>query len=278
MTVRSYTSVDLRRPDDATSLDSLGSSPRTIGSAPHSQDKTPSKMSIPPPRMNNGSMNTITGPIPSSPERGVGQDNSHASTSSLPMQRPAQLPTVPLVDSSNHLHPSSAAVSPWKTTRRNTTGSVFRPGHRKAQSLNLDSNRVADDMAAPDLSLPSASTLTPALLDPDILREAEQIRRERTKRVKVQDGVAAVPHPSTGGAAGAVAFGVPHPIPSWRGKEEDDNKPLVGNLIGEDHANYVLMYNMLTGIRIGVRPCLLAPSVCSSLKLRLIRFLVVSPR
>ncbi|SCV74004.1 BQ2448_6436 [Microbotryum intermedium] len=27
---------------------------------------------------------------------------------------------------------------------------------------------------------------------------------------------------------------------------------LVGNLIGQDHANYVLMYNMLTGIRIGV--------------------------
>ena len=31
---------------------------------------------------------------------------------------------------------------------------------------------------------------------------------------------------------------------------------LVGNLIGQDHANYVLMYNMLTGIRIGVRPSL----------------------
>lgn len=30
-------------------------------------------------------------------------------------------------------------------------------------------------------------------------------------------------------------------------------KVLVGNLIGEDHVNYVLMYNMLTGIRIGVR-------------------------
>lgn len=32
-----------------------------------------------------------------------------------------------------------------------------------------------------------------------------------------------------------------------------DDRPLVGNLIGEDHVNYVLMYNMLTGIRIGVR-------------------------
>ena len=37
---------------------------------------------------------------------------------------------------------------------------------------------------------------------------------------------------------------------------EDDRAAvgvLVGNLIGQDHANYVLMYNMLTGIRIGVR-------------------------
>ena len=36
--------------------------------------------------------------------------------------------------------------------------------------------------------------------------------------------------------------------------EEDQTRPevLVGNLIGEDHVNYVLMYNMLTGIRIGV--------------------------
>lgn len=32
----------------------------------------------------------------------------------------------------------------------------------------------------------------------------------------------------------------------------DEAKPLVGNLIGEDHVNYVLMYNMLTGIRIAV--------------------------
>ena len=47
-------------------------------------------------------------------------------------------------------------------------------------------------------------------------------------------------------------------IPLAKGKEKekdtgDGEGPLVGNLIGEDHVNYVLMYNMLTGIRIGVR-------------------------
>lgn len=34
--------------------------------------------------------------------------------------------------------------------------------------------------------------------------------------------------------------------------EPEPERVLVGNLIGEDHVNYVLMYNMLTGIRIGV--------------------------
>ncbi|CED84480.1 saicar synthase-like protein [Phaffia rhodozyma] len=37
--------------------------------------------------------------------------------------------------------------------------------------------------------------------------------------------------------------------------DQEDAKVLVGNLIGEDHVNYVLMYNMLTGIRIGVSRC-----------------------
>ncbi len=34
--------------------------------------------------------------------------------------------------------------------------------------------------------------------------------------------------------------------------EDQEPKVLVGKLIGADHENYVLMYNMLTGIRIGV--------------------------
>jgi hypothetical protein len=34
--------------------------------------------------------------------------------------------------------------------------------------------------------------------------------------------------------------------------QPEPDRVLVGNLIGEDHVNYVMMYNMLTGIRIGV--------------------------
>lgn len=71
--------------------------------------------------------------------------------------------------------------------------------------------------------------------DIDIQLQADKIRRERMeKRVKQQQLAEAE-------AAAALT----------REKKGED-VPLVGNLIGEDHANYVLMYNMLTGIRIGV--------------------------
>ncbi|WFD41879.1 1-phosphatidylinositol-4-phosphate 5-kinase [Malassezia psittaci] len=37
--------------------------------------------------------------------------------------------------------------------------------------------------------------------------------------------------------------------------DHNETHALVGNLIGEEHVNYVLMYHMLTGIRIGVSRC-----------------------
>jgi len=79
---------------------------------------------------------------------------------------------------------------------------------------------------------------SPTLLDPDILEQADQIRRERqNKRAKAQQEAEA-------------ALTRAHSK-----KSVDEDKVLVGNLIGEDHVNYVLMYNMLTGIRIAVSRC-----------------------
>ena len=70
----------------------------------------------------------------------------------------------------------------------------------------------------------------------DIQIHAEQIRRERmSKRAKAQQEAEAA---------------LTAPQSATRGQQEP--RVLVGNLIGEDHVNYVLMYNMLTGIRIGV--------------------------
>ncbi|KAK3806553.1 MAG: hypothetical protein JOS17DRAFT_584359 [Linnemannia elongata] len=44
---------------------------------------------------------------------------------------------------------------------------------------------------------------------------------------------------------------------SKRKKDEDNDRVLIGTRIGEDHVNYVLMYNMLTGIRVSVSVCIL---------------------
>ncbi|KZV89215.1 SAICAR synthase-like protein [Exidia glandulosa HHB12029] len=75
-----------------------------------------------------------------------------------------------------------------------------------------------------------------AALDDDILQQAEQIRRERlSKRAKAQEEAV-------------------NPMSKKASKPEEE-KVLVGNLIGEGHVNYVLMYNMLTGIRTAVSRC-----------------------
>ncbi|KAL1920437.1 uncharacterized protein VTP21DRAFT_814 [Calcarisporiella thermophila] len=42
-------------------------------------------------------------------------------------------------------------------------------------------------------------------------------------------------------------------------KQQAEDEVLVGTRIGEDHVNYVLMYNMLTGIRISVSRCTAKP-------------------
>ena len=64
--------------------------------------------------------------------------------------------------------------------------------------------------------------------------QADQIRRERqAKRRQQEEREAEI-------------------VALKKETSKDDNKVAVGNLIGEDHVNYVLMYNMLTGIRIGV--------------------------
>jgi hypothetical protein len=46
---------------------------------------------------------------------------------------------------------------------------------------------------------------------------------------------------------------------SWRRREKEDERIVVGTKISEGHANYVLMYDMLTGIRIAVSRCVSKP-------------------
>lgn len=79
---------------------------------------------------------------------------------------------------------------------------------------------------------PPSTYVATGELEDDIQIQAEQIRRERKRKQAAEVAAAAVVEVA----------------------QKEDEHPLVGNLIGEDHANYVLMYNMLTGIRIAVRP------------------------
>lgn len=92
----------------------------------------------------------------------------------------------------------------------------------------------------------------------DIELHAEKIRRERNAKRAKQQAAAEAEAALTArgrtdvGVATAVAASTTPGVPGTGQAETlDSDQPLVGNLIGEDHANYVLMYNMLTGIRIG---------------------------
>ncbi|KIM35671.1 hypothetical protein M413DRAFT_79140 [Hebeloma cylindrosporum] len=126
--------------------------------------------------------------------------------------------------------PSPTAIQ--RPTRRNTTGSASitqkrSPSHVKGASQPFG---AVDDAVLGEGGIELAS---------DIEIHAEKIRRERmSKRAKQQQEAEA--------ALTRAAIDV---------KEVVQDTPLVGNLIGEGHVNYVLMYNMLTGIRIGVSRC-----------------------
>ncbi|GJJ15000.1 hypothetical protein Clacol_009271 [Clathrus columnatus] len=120
------------------------------------------------------------------------------------------------------LHPSSASGSSIIHRRRNTTGGVLpqRPSNQLSSIHNhLSVHRPSD---------------LPAFVDSDILEQANQIRKQRlSKRAKAEAKAEA----------------------EARAPKEKEEEVLVGNLIGEDHVNYVLMYNMLTGIRVAVSRC-----------------------
>jgi hypothetical protein len=128
----------------------------------------------------------------------------------------------------DYLHPNSPRLvssKSYRPVRRYTTGSSPKtptPMHSHgggSQPITFDEGAGAGELAN----------------DIQIQIQAEQIRRQRmSKRAKAQqEAEAALTRQASR-------------------KEEAHNNVLVGNLIGEDHVNYVLMYNMLTGIRIGV--------------------------
>jgi len=101
-------------------------------------------------------------------------------------------------------------------------------------------------------------------LEDSIAREAEEMRKERQNRKLLQQQGSKRDRSlsrSVGSSSEEVGEKAAQNVEQARDREVVDLAPapgevkeraLVGNLIGEDHVNFVLMYNMLTGIRIGV--------------------------
>lgn len=227
-------------------------------------------------------------PVPSSPSSYFDAlyTPTVASASSSKVPAPINSAAANSASSTSHLHPSSASnaaylsVTPPSPTRRNTTGSTtstITPGSPQAAAVPLPRHlhKTHSHHQPRASSTPAAGLQTSvpgvdgAALDPDILAQAETIRKERlSRRARKAQADSDSLHDGTEAEGPEMARvnldrAAPGPSGVTRGKSTVQHKDasaaqieearvLVGNLIGEDHVNYVLMYNMLTGIRIGV--------------------------
>lgn len=161
----------------------------------------------------------------------------------------------PSVPQSEYLQPPPiSSHNLHRPARRNTTGSVA-----VATTLPSRSARTSLTSQHPHSHSFSSYAYDDNVIQPsddvedDIQAHAEKIRRERQeKRAKQAEAEAALTREAT-------RVGLRREATQRKAEEF----PLVGNLIGEDHVNYVLMYNMLTGIRIGVGIFLLSSCLSS---------------
>ena len=131
---------------------------------------------------------------------------------------PTQATDSPVFDSF-HLAEASTSSQPVRTKVSNDV--FLRPPQIRPKRRNTIGT------ATPIHSFPYDDIHAEGELANEIQQQQEQLIRERqTKRAKAQQQEAA---------------------------SKDPEKPLVGHWVKEGHQNYVLMYNMLTGIRIAVR-------------------------
>lgn len=87
-----------------------------------------------------------------------------------------------------------------------------------------------------------------------VAKEAE--KNEALERGEKRSGMPGLIRAKSGmGKGGPIAAAAQGPQTATPATREFEEKALVGNIINEGHVNYVLMYNMLTGIRIGVSRC-----------------------
>ncbi|KAK0525171.1 Phosphatidylinositol-4-phosphate 5-kinase [Tilletia horrida] len=177
-------------------------------------------------------------------------------------------------------NPSSSSMRGAGAARRNSASSIPLHQHQGPtpsassaaswHSPNAQAPFVQEPQSMSTSHEPAISPLRTgdAAFDEEIGKQAEQIRRAKRQKEKdaqaraadeaqrAQDKAAADANPTTLLTRARTFRRDPEDARTDReqgGREEPS--VLVGNLIGEDHVNYVLMYNMLTGIRIGVSRC-----------------------
>ncbi|KAG8897327.1 Phosphatidylinositol-4-phosphate 5-kinase, partial [Tulasnella sp. 417] len=149
-----------------------------------------------------------------------------------------KIPIVALTDNTLLQPPSPSGGA--RPTRRNTTGST---ANRPSRNLTNAHSHMSVQLSGgvPGYGFPAYGAGVPddgipGELDSEIMKEAEQIRAERRAKAQ-QEAEAAMTAP---------------PAKKGKGTSVDEDKPVVGKMIEEGHVNYVLMYNMLTGIRVAV--------------------------
>ena len=194
------------------------------------------------------------------PSSAVNVDVAGSSSSATGGRRPSPAPSL----TSNASQGTPRLPPP---TRRNTTGGSTALQKKRPGSVgSVGTQRSRRSSKERESGLPATfneeqgppfnpSAVPPlrtgdAGLDEAIAKQYDQMRRQReTKKMREKTGETEQQEAMIrGGTALSRAK-------SGRRGQEEEPKALIGNVISEGHVNYVLMYNMLTGIRIGVSRC-----------------------
>ncbi|KAG5651826.1 hypothetical protein H0H81_007258 [Sphagnurus paluster] len=186
----------------------------------------------------------VAGPLPPSPPASVTHDEDDAQPPSPPAQSSSteNKNSHRTRDDSIELIPRPPPLHRSSTESNASRGPLNNFNSKAAAHLSADGYLQPPPMrptrrntigSSPKVAPPASKTV--GELEEDIQLHADNIRRERlSKRAKAEAEAA---------------------LTRKESKDASTDVPLIGNLIGEGHVNYVLMYNMLTGIRIGVSRC-----------------------
>ncbi|WOO84601.1 Phosphatidylinositol 4-phosphate 5-kinase its3 [Vanrija pseudolonga] len=184
----------------------------------------------------------------------------HASNLSLSNLPPPRIDTsfnsYSASSSPNSINGQHGHLSHPGIQRRNTNPTTPSPGlPMGGANLQHSISASAHAPAAPmdDFNLPGDSLAQNILAQTEIVRRERLERRRQKQRSLLLETEQAAQLAET--EAELARAGSHHRHHHHHRKETDETKVLVGNLVGEGHRNYVLMYNMLTGIRVAVSRC-----------------------